>query len=83
MMMDVIQRGQNWLKDYFSAASIIDISNHCRQAGFALETAWSTHQWDHQVISTILGTIEMDGYHMWHHFHIPIPSSQNRLLNTC
>ena len=46
------------VEDYFSAASIIDISNHCRQAGLALETAWSTQRWDHRVISTILGIIE-------------------------
>ena len=30
------------MEDYFTAASIIDISNHCRQSGLALETAWNT-----------------------------------------
>ena len=57
------------VEDYFAAASIIDISNHARQSGLALETAWATHQWDHTVISTILGIIETDAFHMWHHFH--------------
>ena len=66
MMMKVIVE---LVEDYFSAASVIDISNHCRQAGLALETAWSTQRWDHRVISTILRIIETDRYHMWHNFH--------------
>ncbi|KAL5475048.1 hypothetical protein EMCRGX_G027096 [Ephydatia muelleri] len=52
--------------DYFAAASVIDISNHARQSGLALETAWVTQHWDHRVISTILGII---AFHMWQHFH--------------
>ena len=29
----------------------------------------ATQQWDHRVISTILGIIETDAFHMWQHFH--------------
>ena len=57
------------VEDYFAAASIIDISNHARQSGLALETAWATQRWDYRVISTILGIIETDAFHMWQHFH--------------
>lgn len=55
------------MEDYFTAASIIVISNHCRQSGLALETAWNTQRWDHRV--TVPGIIETDAYHMWQYFH--------------
>ena len=56
--------------DYFTAAYVIDISNHARQSELALETAWATQQWDHRVISTILGIIETDAFDMWQHIHL-------------
>ena len=33
------------VESYFDAASIIDINNHMRQGGLALETAWRTQSW--------------------------------------
>ena len=43
------------VETYFDAASIIDINNHMRQGGLALETAWRTQSWASCVISKILG----------------------------
>ena len=54
---------------YFDAASIIDINNHMRQGGVALETAWQTQSWASRVISTILGIVETDAYLLYKKFH--------------
>ena len=61
---------------YFDSAKIIDVHNHARQSGLSLETAWATQQWDHSVLSTLLGIIETDAYHMWYSFH---PKGKKRL----
>ena len=57
------------VETYFDAASIIDINNHMRQGGVALETAWQTQSWASRVISTILGIIETDAYLLYKKFH--------------
>jgi hypothetical protein len=59
------------VEEYFQAASIIDINNHLRQGGLALERSWQTLHWEHRVIATILGIIECDAYLLWNHFHCP------------
>ena len=50
------------VETYFDAASIIDINNHMRQGGVAIETAWQTQSWASRVISKILGIVETDAY---------------------
>ncbi|KAL5502000.1 hypothetical protein EMCRGX_G008685 [Ephydatia muelleri] len=57
------------VETYFDAASIIDINNHMRQGGVALETAWQTQSWASRVISTILGIVETDAYLLYKKFH--------------
>ena len=57
------------VEHYFDSAKIIDVHNHARQSGLSLETAWGTQRWDHRVLSTLLGIIETDAYHMWYSFH--------------
>ena len=48
------------IESYFDVAFIIDINNHLRQRGLALETAWQTRSC--RVISTVLGMVETDVY---------------------
>ena len=57
------------VESYFDAASIIDINNHLRQGGLALETAWRTQSWACRVISTVLGMVETDAYLLFKRFH--------------
>ena len=54
---------------YFDAASIIDINNHMRQGGLALETAWRTQSWTNRVVATVLGIVETDAYLLYKKFH--------------
>ena len=48
---------------------LLDINNHLRQGGLALERCWNTQRWDHRVLATLLGIIETDAYLAWNHFH--------------
>eukprot|EP00731_Ephydatia_muelleri_P037529 Em0497g2a len=57
------------VEDYFDCAKVIDIANHMRQGGLALEQAWKTQKWEHRLFSTLLGMIETDAYCAWRHFH--------------
>ena len=57
------------VESYFDAASIIDINNHLRQGGLALETAWQTQSWACCVISKVLGMVETDAYLLFKWFH--------------
>ena len=57
------------VETYFDAASIIDINNHMRQGGVALEAAWQTQSLASRVISTILGIVETDAYLLDKKFH--------------
>ena len=57
------------VEDYFESAKEVDVHNHARQAGLSLETAWNSLRWDHRVLSTLLGIIETDAYHMWYACH--------------
>ena len=56
------------VEDYFDCAKVIDIANHMRQGGLALEQAWKTQKWEHRLFSTLLGMIETDAYCAWRHF---------------
>ena len=57
------------VESYFDAASIIDINNHMRQGGLALETAWRTQSWESRVVATVLGIVETDAYLLYKKFH--------------
>ena len=57
------------VEDYFDCAKVIDIANHIRQGGLALEQAWKTQKWEHRLFSTLLGMTEADAYCAWRHFH--------------
>ena len=57
------------VESYFDAASIIDINNHMRQGGLALETAWRTQSWASLVVATVLGIVETDAYLLYKKFH--------------
>ena len=57
------------VESYFDAASIININNHMRQGGLALETAWRTQSWASRVVATVLGIVETDAYHLYKKFH--------------
>ncbi len=49
-------------ESYFSSAQKVDVHNHLRQGSLSLEASWSTQQWEHRVISTLLGIIEVDAF---------------------
>ena len=51
--------------DYFGGAATIDIDNHYRQGGLALEGAWGTHNWSHRVAATVIGMCEVDAFLAW------------------
>ena len=55
--------------DYFDAASKIDVHNHLRQGGLALESSWGTRKWHHRVLATLFGMIEVDSYLAYREFH--------------
>ena len=57
------------VESYFDATSIIDINNHMRQGGLALETAWRTQSWTNRVVATVLGIVETDAYLLYKKFH--------------
>ena len=48
------------VKEYFQAACIIDVHNHLRQGGLAMEDAVATNEWWFRVFCTISGMCEVD-----------------------
>ena len=56
------------VQDYHEAANAIDVHNHYRQSGLALETGWKTKTWWHRTLATILGMIEVDAFLAYKHF---------------
>jgi hypothetical protein len=50
------------IEDYFSAAPVIDIHNHLRQHGLALEEVWGTHTYWHRILAALIGMTETDTY---------------------
>lgn len=55
--------------EYFEAAKVIDVHNHMRQGGLALEQSWGTQNWEHRLASTLFGMLETDAYCAMKHFH--------------
>jgi len=58
----------NVVEKYFSNANAIDVHDHYRQGGLALERSWRTHTWWHRVFATLLGMCETDAYLAFYHF---------------
>jgi hypothetical protein len=56
------------VEKYFSNANAIDVHDHYRQGGLALERSWRTHTWWHRVFATLLGMCETDAYLAFYHF---------------
>ena len=56
------------VKDYFDGAAAIDVTNHLRQHGLNLESAWGTHRWDHHIAATMIGMCEVDAYLAYKYF---------------
>jgi len=56
------------VKDYFDGAAAIDVTNHLRQHGLNLESAWGTHRWDHRIAATMIGMCEVDAYLAYKYF---------------
>ena len=47
---------------YHAGAPAIDVHNHIRQGGLALEEAWRTERWHHRVFACIFGIIETNAF---------------------
>lgn len=50
------------VEEYFDGAPAIDIHNHIRQSGLALEVAWNTQKWHHRMFASLFGIIEANAY---------------------
>ena len=57
------------VETYFSFSQQVDVHNHSRQSGLALETAWRTQDWECRVASTFEGICETDAYYMFRYDH--------------
>ncbi|KAF5270310.1 hypothetical protein FQR65_LT05498 [Abscondita terminalis] len=54
--------------DYFDGSAAIDIHNHIRQSGLALENVWSTTKWQHRIFASVFGIIETNSYLAFNYF---------------
>jgi hypothetical protein len=50
------------IEEYFEVAKVIDVHNHYRQSGLALEQSVQTKSWTFRLFCTILGIVEVDSY---------------------
>jgi hypothetical protein len=66
------------VEEYFDGAPSIDIHNHIRQSGIALEEIWNTQKWHHRMFASLFGIIETDAYLAFKYFrkHTTIKHSQ-------
>ena len=55
------------LNRFFKAAKSIDVHDHYRQGGLALEKARKTKNWKRRVHDTVHGMIEVDAFLLWKH----------------
>lgn len=56
------------VEEYFSGAPAIDVHNHIRQSGLALELVWNTQNWKHRIYASLLGIIETNAYLAYKYF---------------
>lgn len=59
------------VETYFDGAPSIDIHNHIRQSGLALEQVWKTHKWTHRIFASLLGVIETNTFLAFNYFIKP------------
>lgn len=50
------------VEEYFDGSPAIDIHNHIRQSGLALEEVWRTQNWEHRMFASIFGIIETNAF---------------------
>ena len=53
---------------YHDGAPSIDVHNHLRQDGLALEQVWRTDTWHHRVYASVFGIMETNAYLAFSHF---------------
>ena len=53
---------------YFDGSPAIDVHNHLRQDGLALEKAWETQSWKYRIFASLLGIIETNAYLAFKYF---------------
>lgn len=56
------------IEEYFQGAPSIDVHNHLRQSGLALEEVWHTQNWKHRLYASLLGIIETNAYLAFKYF---------------
>lgn len=56
------------VEEYFSGAPAIDIHNHIRQDGLALEAIWNTQKWQHRMYACIFGVVETNAFLAYNFF---------------
>lgn len=57
------------VEDYYDGSPAVDIHNHMRQGGLALEESWGTHRWQHRMYACIFGIIECNAYLAFKYFN--------------
>lgn len=56
------------VEEYFEGAPAVDIHNHIRQSGLALEEVWNTQRWHHRIYASVLGIIETNAFLAFKYF---------------
>lgn len=55
-------------EEYFEGAPAVDIHNHIRQSGLAVEAAWNTQKWHHRMFASLFGIIESNAFLSYKYF---------------
>ena len=56
------------IEEYHAGAPALDVHNHLRQDGLALEKVWGTHKWYHRIYASLFGIIETNAYLAFNYF---------------
>ena len=56
------------IEEYHAGAPALDVHNHLRQDGLALEKVWGTHKWYHRIYASLFGIIETNAYLVFNYF---------------
>lgn len=71
------------VEEYFHGARAVDIHNHIRQSGLALEEVWNTQRWEHRIFASLFGIIEANAFLAYNYFkRDPTIKHQNFTVNT-
>lgn len=57
-------------EEYHDGSPAVDIHNHLRQGGLALEEVWGTQNWQHRMFACIFGIIECNAYLAFKYFNL-------------